>query len=69
MVLSYVVVAVMLWMGIPTPTLVATVASFGVGYLLKARETNMLRYEIGELRRSLCKKTEQRRKEILQIEH
>nr|WNL49936.1 transmembrane domain containing protein [Marseillevirus sp.] len=68
MVLSYVVVAVMFWFGVPTTTLVATVASFGAGYLLKAREMNMLKFEIGELRRTLCKKTEHKKKELLQIE-
>nr|WRK65053.1 transmembrane domain containing protein [Marseillevirus futianmevirus] len=69
MVLSFVVVAVLVWFGVPTSTLAAAAASFGVGYLLKARETSMLRYEVGELRRSLCKKEERKKKELLQIDY
>lgn len=68
MVLSYFIVACMVWFGIPNSAIIAGVASFGAGYLLKHREVGKLKFELGELRRSISNFSEKRNKELVQSE-
>ncbi|AEA06906.1 putative membrane protein [Lausannevirus] len=68
MVLSYFIVACMVWFGVPNSCIIAGIASFSAGYLLKQREVGKLKFELGELRRSLSNFSEKRNKELVQSE-
>ena len=68
MVLSYFVVACMVWFGVPTSSIIAGITSFSVGYLIKHREVDRLKFELGELRRHLTNFSEKRNKELVQSE-
>ncbi|AHA46165.1 hypothetical protein ISTM_267 [Insectomime virus] len=58
----------MVWFGVPNFSIITCIASFGTGYLIKHREVDRLKFELGELRRHLTNFSEKRNKELVQSE-
>ncbi|ALX27443.1 putative membrane protein [Golden Marseillevirus] len=68
MALSYFVIACLIWFGVPSSSVVAGIASFGLGYILKQREVSRLEFELRSLKRNISNFSETRSKELIQTE-